>query len=144
MHFDSAYITKCYLNERGAERVRSLAITSDGLVSREVARVEFFSVVHRLRRDEHITRREARDVPTDFEHDEAAGTWQWLPVTPGLLRRACERLRTLPPIVAIPAVDALHLTCASEHGVHGVYTNDRHMLGAARFFGLRAVNVIEE
>jgi predicted nucleic acid-binding protein len=40
--------------------------------------------------------------------------------------------------------DALHLACAEEHGFQEVYTNDRHMLKAARHFHLIGVNVLSE
>jgi predicted nucleic acid-binding protein len=40
--------------------------------------------------------------------------------------------------------DALHLACAEEHGFQEVYTNDRHMLKAARHFHLTGVNVLSE
>jgi len=37
----------------------------------------------------------------------------------------------------IRTADAVHLTTAHEIGVSGVWTNDRHMLAAASYFGLR-------
>ena len=40
--------------------------------------------------------------------------------------------------------DALHLACAEEQGFQEVYTNDRHMLKAARYFHLTGVNVFGE
>jgi len=51
IYFDAAYIAKCYLNEPGAEKVRSLAGTERGLASSELGRVEFFAVIHRHLRD---------------------------------------------------------------------------------------------
>lgn len=80
----------------------------------------------------------------DFEEDEGQGVWRWFPVTSELVRRVCERVRALPPGAVIRAGDALHLGCASEHSFAEVYTNDRHMLAAARVFGVVGVNVIEE
>ena len=40
--------------------------------------------------------------------------------------------------------DALHLACAEEHGIQEVYTNDRHMLQAAKHFHVTGVNVLSE
>lgn len=142
-YFDAAYIAKCYLNEPGADRVREVARTADGLASCEFGRLEFFSIIKRHQRDRHITTREARDVLADFETDEKAGVWRWFPVTSGLVTRVCERLRVLPPAAVIRAGDALHLGCASEQGFDEVYTNDRHMLAGAPFFRLSGINVIE-
>ena len=39
--------------------------------------------------------------------------------------------------------DAL-LACAEEHGFQEVYTNDRHMLQAARHFHLTGVNILSD
>ena len=49
IYFDAAYIAKCYLNEPGAERVRAMARTAEGLASCEWGRLEFASIVHRHR-----------------------------------------------------------------------------------------------
>ena len=40
----------------------------------------------------------------------------------------------LPSTVFVRSGDALHLACAEEHGFQEVYTNDRHMLQAAKHF----------
>ena len=40
--------------------------------------------------------------------------------------------------------DALHLACAEEHGFKEVYTNDRHMLQAARHFHVTGVDVLSD
>jgi hypothetical protein len=42
------------------------------------------------------------------------------------------------------AAAAGRLACAEEHGFHEVYTNDRHMLKAARHFHLTGVNVLSK
>lgn len=54
MYFDAAYIAKCYLNEPGADRVRAAANRADGLVSCELARVEFACIVLRHVREGHL------------------------------------------------------------------------------------------
>jgi predicted nucleic acid-binding protein len=142
IYLDAAYIGKCYLNEPGAERVQELAGKSDGLTSCEIGRLEFFSLIHRHRREGNITPREASDVLRDFERDEAGGVWHWLPVTPQLVRRTCDAVRSLPAKVLLRAGDALHLGCARENGFKEVYTNDRHMLANAPLFGLQGIDVI--
>ena len=50
----------------------------------------------------------------------------------------------MPITVFLRSGDALHLACAEEHGFQKVYTNDRHMLEAARLFHLTGVNVLSE
>jgi predicted nucleic acid-binding protein len=141
IYLDAAYIGKCYLNEPGAERVQDMARKAEGLTSCEIARLEFFSLIHRHRREGNITAREGREVLKDFEKDEVDGVWQWLPVTPQLVRRTCDAMRNLPAKVLLRAGDALHLGCARENGFKEVYTNDRRMLASAPLFGLEGIDV---
>ncbi len=142
IYFDAAYIAKCYLNEPGADRVRHVAYGADGLGSCELARLEFASIVKRHLREHHVTRREATAVLKDFEQDEEDGVWHWFGVTSALIEKARDAVLHVPGQVFARVGDALHLACAEEHGFGEVYTNDRHMLQAARYFHLTGVNVL--
>lgn len=143
IYFDAAYIAKCYLNEPGADRVREVAYGADGLASCELARLEFACIVKRHLRESHVTRREAKAIFKDFEQDEKGGVWHWFGMTSALVEHARQAVLRLPGALFLRAGDALHLACAQEHGFQDVYTNDRHMLGAAPHFQLAGVNVIE-
>jgi predicted nucleic acid-binding protein len=144
IYFDAAYVAKCYLNEPGADRVREVAYGADGVASCELTRLEFASILTRHVREHHVTRREMRAILKDFEEDEQNGVWQWLGVTSELLDKARAAVLTIPGTVFLRSGDALHLACAEVHGFQEVYTNDRHMLEAARHFHLTGVNVISE
>jgi predicted nucleic acid-binding protein len=50
----------------------------------------------------------------------------------------------IPSTAFVRSGDALHLACAEEHGFQEVYTNDRHMLQAAKHFHVTGVNVLSE
>jgi predicted nucleic acid-binding protein len=142
IYFDAAYIAKCYLNEAGADRVRTLAREAPGLASSELARLEFVCTIYRHTREEHLSAREARQVLAEFRADEEADVWTWLPVTSALIRKASDEVSGLPPRVFLRAVDVLHLVSARDHGFREVYTNDRHMLASARLFGVSGVNLL--
>lgn len=144
IYFDAAYIAKCYLNEPGAERVREVAYGADGLASCELARLEFASILKRHVREHHVTREEMMAVLQEFEEDERDGVWQWFGVTPELLEGARRAVLDLPSTVFVRSGDVLHLTCAQEQGFREIYTNDRHMLQAARHFNVAGVNVLSE
>lgn len=144
IYFDAAYIAKCYLNEPGAEKVIDLASKSDGLCSCEFGRLEFVSVLKRHKREGHLSARQAMIVLHRLQEDEQIGVWLWLPVASGLIRSVCERIMKLPKGIPIRAGDALHLECARENGLTQVYTNDRHMLACAPYFGLKGMNILEE
>ncbi len=70
--------------------------------------------------------------------------WQWFGVTSALVEKARKAVLDIPGTVFLRSGDALHLACAEEHGFQEVYTNDRHMLQAARHFQLTGVNVLSE
>jgi predicted nucleic acid-binding protein len=144
IYFDAAYIAKCYLNEPGADRVRQVAYSADGLASCELARLEFASILKRHLREHHLTRREVAGIVRNFESDENNGVWQWFGVTSELLEKARTAVLGIPGTVFLRAGDALHLVCARAQGFEDVYTNDRHMLQAARHFQLTGVNVLDE
>lgn len=143
IYFDAAYVAKCYLNEPGAEQVRELAHGAEGLASCELARLEFACIVKRHLRESHLTGREASAIFKDFEQDEKNGVWHWFVMTSELVEQAQRAVRRARGRVFLRAGDALHLACAREHGFRDVYTNDRHMLGAARHFQLAGIDVIE-
>jgi predicted nucleic acid-binding protein len=79
----------------------------------------------------------------DFEENEN-GVWQWFGVTSALLEKARKAVLDIPSTVFVRSGDALHLACAEEHGFQEVYTNDRHMLQAAKHFHVTGVNVLSE
>ena len=143
IYFDAAYIAKCYLNEPGAERVRAVARDVQGLASCELARLEFVCTLHRHLREGYLKPREVRRILAEFRTDEEGDVWRWLPITSFLLRKVGDDVARFPSRVVLRAADALHLGAAREHGFREVYTNDRHMLAAARYFGLSGVNVLD-
>lgn len=144
IYFDATYIAKCYLNEPGADRLRELVYGADGLESCELARLEFGSILKRHVRERHVTRREMTAILKDFEEDEQNGVWQWFGVTSDLLEKARKAVLDIPSTVFFRSGHALHLACAEEQGFQEVYTNERHMLKAARYFDLTGVNVLGE
>jgi len=142
IYFDAAYIAKCYLNEPGSQVVLHLAATVTSVVSCELARLEFMSVLRRHCREGRISDQQFLGIWQRFEADEQAGGWTWVPASAGLIRIACEQMKALPKQVFLRSADALHLACAKQEGCAEVYTNDRHMLAAAQHFGLKATNVV--
>jgi predicted nucleic acid-binding protein len=120
-----------------------VAHEASGLASCELARLEFVCTVRRHAREGHLTPLEARQVLADFRADEEGSVWRWLPVSSALVRRSSEEVVRLPSRAIVRALDVLHLATARDHGFREVYTNDRHMLVAAGYFGLTGVNLIE-
>jgi predicted nucleic acid-binding protein len=142
IYFDAAYIVKCYLPERGHQAVRGLLESHGAAACCSLGRVEFTAAIHRAVREGRIPDKARTNVFSVLSRDENAGVWGWLALAPELVEAATQALRSVPTRTVIRAADALHLVCARENGYRQVYTNDRHMLGAASYFGVQAVNVI--
>jgi predicted nucleic acid-binding protein len=137
LYFDSAYIAKCYVNEADSSRVRATLSKAGGGHSSSLARAEVAATFLRHQREGSLSPKQASVLHADFRKDLAAGVWTMVPVSDDFMARVAERLAHLPPVTAIRAGDAIHLCAASEAGFAEVWTNDRHMLGAAPAFGLQ-------
>ena len=142
IYFDSTYIIKCYLAEPGTAQVLALAQSHPGRACALHGRLEFWSGVKRHVREGNLSMGDADAVYRQFALDETAGLWLFLPITQALVEISCMRLAALPAEILCPAADALHLTCATAEGFTEIYSNDRHLLGAAQYFGLIPKNVI--
>ncbi len=142
IYFDTSYILKCYLNEPQAEKVRALAERDADKYCCRWGRVEFFSGIKRQLREGKLTPEQAAEIQEVFCQDETDGVWLWLPVDHALLDAVCAAFQNLPPAVPLRAGDALHLTCAREHGFKEIYSSDKHLLTAAPQFGPAGRNVL--
>jgi predicted nucleic acid-binding protein len=143
IYFDTSYIIKCYLNERGSAEVRQLAERADGIGCCLHGRLEFWTAVKRNVRENLITPTEANATFQRLLEDEAAGVWHWISVDPDMIELACRKVAGASTSVFLRAADALHLACAETHGFDEFYTHDRHLLAAASIFGINAMDVID-
>ncbi|MGH9785989.1 MAG: type II toxin-antitoxin system VapC family toxin [Terriglobia bacterium] len=141
MYFDTSYIAKFYLNEPGSPRVRALARKAVGIHSSLWAFAEFHAVLHRRLREGAFSARDARDLASRFSEHIEDGLWNLIPVSEALLRRTSALIVSAPHDLFIRTADAVHLATAHEIGERDVWTNDRHMLAAAVYFGLAGRSV---
>jgi len=141
IYLDSSYIFKCYINEPGTREILSLVQNSSGCGSSLHAKAEFWSGLHRRICETVTPVRDAQKIWRQFEQDERAGVWHWLPLNGLVVRRACETFERLPSDVFLRSADALHLACAAENRFTKVYSGDRILLGAATYFGIEGVSV---
>ncbi|MCC5806400.1 MAG: type II toxin-antitoxin system VapC family toxin [Opitutales bacterium] len=143
-YYDTAFLAKCYLRETGHETVRAHARAAGLIACCEIGRVELMAVFQRHFREGRLDRKAFGIVIEQFNADEAAGIWKWLPVTPFLLDAAARHIVDLPTSVFLRAADAIHLTCALSAGLMEIFTNDRHLLAACPSFGLAGRNLLAE
>ena len=142
IYIDTSYITKCYVGEVGSAEVLALLAGRADLVCSAHGRLEVVASFKRIQREKRLDLRALKQVLKQFEADELAGHWHWLPVSSELITLACKRVAEMPPSTFLRAADALHLTAAQEAGCREIYSHDRHLLAAAPLFGLTARDVI--
>lgn len=140
-YFDSAYVAKCYLNDYDSERVRDMVRNPVPLYSSALAIAEVTCAIHRRRREGSISRKGAEQLAERFRQHVEGGTWTLVPVSQQLLWDVHEIAKKLPSQTFLRAGDALHLGSARLAGFSEVWTNDAHMLAAAKHFGLRGRSV---
>lgn len=143
IYFDTAYLAKCYLNERGSELVRSFAEESNEVIASSVlARAELSAVFHRQLREGNLSDSEYQVVFAQYEADLEAGIWEWLELPLDIWTGLEGRFKNLSPDVFLRGADAVHLETARHNGFQEVFTNDRHMLAACASFGLEGHNLL--
>ena len=141
MYFDTSYIAKFYFNEPESVQVRELVRKADAIHSSLWALAEFHAVVHRRLRESSLTVADAQDLVSRLSEHIELGLWNLIPVNEPLLRRTSALIVSAPREIFIRTADAVHLTTAREIGERDVWTNDRHMLAAAAYFGLTGHSV---
>ena len=137
LYFDAAYVAKFYLQEPDSPAVRRLAETAEAVHSSEWCLAEMACTIHRQVREGLLDREEAGEARRIFREHVATGGWVLLPVTRELLEEVDVMVHTLPGDTFVHAGDALHLASARVAGFTEIWSNDRHLLRAARHFGLK-------
>jgi hypothetical protein len=137
VYFDTSYIAKFYFNEPESARVRELVRTADTIHSSLWALAEFHALIHRRLRERSLPPGDARDLSSRFSEHIREGLWKLIPVNEALLRATSALVVSAPLDLFIRTADAVHLSTAQQIGESEVWTNDRHMLAAAPYFGLR-------
>ena len=143
IYCDTAYLLKWYLDEEGSAEVRDLIGNQTEVASASLARLELSAAFHRKLREGNLSVGAHRAVTRQFRSDCSAAIWAWVDVDDQIVSAACQRYEKLSSRIFLRTVDALHLTCAKENGFREIYSNDRHMLVAAKYFGLKGRNVIQ-
>lgn len=140
-YFDSAFIAKFYLDEPESDAVRALAERLGRVCCNAFGRLEVASVFHRKWREGGIGVAAYKELCAQFDDDCAAGIWTWLPISPALIEVASKAIQRLPKTTFLRSADLLHIVSAREHGLKDIYSNDRHLLAAAKHLRVKAISV---
>ena len=142
LYFDTSYLVRLYLEDHGADLVRSLAAASD-IASSFHGGIESIAAFHRSYREKRLTHAGYVTLLDQFKDDDKGGAFTWLPLGNDLMLKTEKIYRKAPPGLFLRAADAIHLICARENGFTEIYSHDTRMLAAAPLFGLKAKNIIK-
>ena len=141
-YYDTNYLFKLQFPENGSGDVQKHSATLDFIACSLHGRAELISAAHRKVREGTSSPGSIEAFLAQIERDTSSGSLFWLPITNREVGRVEDAYRKAPSTTFLRAADALHLASAAEQGFTEIYSNDRHLLAAARLFGLRGVNVI--
>ena len=141
IYCDTNYLVRAYLDEPGSEFVRQLFGQHD-VAAAILIKAEVPAALHRSFREGRNCFEVFQETLASFQDDLRHGIITTLTLEETVLAKMADHYLRLPANCYLRAADALHLACAAEHGFKEVYSNDRHFLAAARFFGLQGKNVI--
>lgn len=121
--------------------MRALAESLGRVCCNALGRLEVASVFHRKWREGAFGDAAFKELSAQFDDDCAAGLWTWLPISPALIEVASKAISKLPKTTFLRSADLLHIVSAREHGFKEIYSNDRHLLAAAKHFGVKGKSV---
>lgn len=140
-YFDASYLVRLYFEEPGWREVRELR-SAEPWTCAWLGKLEVLGAFHRKFRERQVNRAGLRQLQDQFDEDCRAGEFRWIGLEERLVDEAGEIYRELPPSCFLRSSDALHLACARRHGFRTIFSHDRNLLAAAKFFGLHGRDVI--
>jgi predicted nucleic acid-binding protein len=141
IYFDTSYLVRLYYEDAGAGEVRALAAT-DHIACVAHGQAEMLAAFHRKLREGAIRSAAYAALLDQVRAHIEAGAFHWLAPDREIFQRIDRCYRKLPGSVFLRAADAIHLATAAESGFRVVYSNDGHLLAAAKYFSLEGKNVI--
>ena len=133
---DTSAVAKFYVPERESRAIRVFLERADQVCLSDLVRPELMAVFHRRLREGSWGRRDFLAAVRQFQHDDLAGYWTWLPLDAFILRTAAETFATLPPTIFLRTSDCIHLVTALHHNFTEFLTFDAHQTRAAAALGL--------
>ena len=117
-------------------------VSPEPSVSSGISVAEVSAAFYRKLREEAVTPAVFKALQGQFAHDVDEGLWKLADPTAALLRDVQAAFSRLNRAVFVRSLDAIHLVTAKAEGFERIYSNDGHLLGAAKSFGLEGMNPI--
>ena len=136
---DTSAVAKFYVPEKESPSIRRLLEQADRVCVSELVRPEIMAVFHRRLREASWDQRSFLAAVRQFQHDDLAGFWTWLPLDGFILKAAAQTFATLPSNIFLRSSDCIHLVTALHHDFAEFLTFDVHQIRAAATLGLKPV-----
>jgi predicted nucleic acid-binding protein len=141
IYFDTSYLVRLYYQDAGAGAVRALAAT-DHVACAAHGQAEMMAAFHRKLREGAMRPAAYAALMGQVRAHIEVGAFRWLAQGSEIFSRIRQVYQKLPAAVFLRAADAIHLATAAESRFNIVYSNDAHLLAAAKYFGIEGRNVI--
>lgn len=141
IYFDTSYLVRLYYQDPGADAVRALART-DHVACAAHGQAEMIAAFHRKFREGAIRPVAYGALVGQVRAHIDDGAFSWLAQDRDILSLIRQVYEKLPATVFLRAADAIHLATAAQSGFRIVFSNDAHLLAAAKHFGLEGKNII--
>ena len=141
IYFDTSYLVRLYYADSGSDAVRELAGT-DHVVCAAHGQAEMIAAFHRKLREGAIPAPAYAALLAQVRAHIEMGAFQWLAQNQEIMARIRNVYQKLPAAVFLRGADAIHLATAAEAGLRIIYSNDRHLLAAAKHFSVEGRDVI--
>ena len=135
IYFDTSYLVRLYYQDAGADAVRALAAT-DHVACAAHGQAEMMAAFHRKLREAAIRPAAYAALLGQVRAHIEAGAFRWLAQDSEIFLRIRHVYQKLPAAVFLRAADAIHLATAAESEFRIVFSNDAHLLAAAKYFGI--------
>ena len=132
---------RLYYRDTGADAVRALAAT-DHVAYAAHGQAEMMAAFHRKLYEGAIRRGAYAALMGQMRAQIESGAFRWLAQDSEIFLRIRHVYQKQPAAVFLRAADAFHLVTAAESEFRIVYSNDAHLLAAAKYFGIEGRNVI--
>ena len=142
IYFDTSYLVRLYFDDPGADKVRALA-AADNVACAAHGNAEMIAAFHCKLREGVISQGTYAALLGQVRAHDKAGAFHWLSAGPETYGLIAEVYGRLPASVFLRAADALHLATAGQYDFLQVYSNDTHLLAAAKHFGIEGKNPID-
>lgn len=137
VYIDTSFLVSLYITDSHSSSAQEMLASGPQLALTPLHRAEWVHAVeqHVFRRE--LSLREARQVYTEFEGDQAAGLWPSTDLPPSAFELCLELARRHGARLGIRTLDSLHVATAIELRANQFWTFDQRQSKLAAAEGLK-------